>query len=128
MTNQQRNKQHLKEMAESVEQRQKASKERHEKISGGLARSNSEYDIDEMTNTANGLLSGEIKPDELGIDGAIEFTNQCNTAIGSLEKKLLDERTTAGFLLQQGKIDAYKGKQEEVENIESKISLFKTFI
>lgn len=128
MTNEERNKQHFKDMAEKSAERQKASKERFEKLSNGFAKSMAQYDVNDLTNTANGLLSGEITPDKFGVEKAIEFSGECRTAIDSLEKKLLTQRTTAGMLKLQGKVDAYKSKLDEIKDIEDKMTLFKNFI
>lgn len=129
MTVEERNRQNFKEMAEKASQVQKERQERHESISNAVGRAiSTDFNTAEMTVTAKSLLNGKITPNKFGVDKAIDFSNQCNTAIGSLEKKLITARTTAGFLSLHGKFDAYRNKVQEIETIEEQINLFKKFI
>lgn len=129
MTNEQRNKQYLQEMAERSAERQKASAERFQKLSNGFGeRMAKNYDLSEMTATANGFLDGSINPKELGVERCNEFTNQCNSVISELEKKLQNVKTSAGLAYVQNRLDSYKKQKQEIDDIESKITLFKNFI
>lgn len=129
LTNEQRNKQHLTEMAEKSAERQKANLERHNAIANGFGRAMAqEYNLSEMTATANGLLSGELNGKNFDAERAIVFTNQCNSAISDLTKKLQHTKTSAGLAYMQNRIDSYKKLQQEIEDAESKIALFKNFI
>ncbi|TFH63495.1 hypothetical protein [Peribacillus frigoritolerans] len=129
MTVGQINRNNLEELAEKVAQRQQASLERHQKIANGFGRSmNQNYNISEMTATANGLLDGSINPKEFGMENAVEFTNQCITAVRDLNKKLQHIKTSAGMAYMQNRLDSYKKLKQETEDTESKIALFENFI
>ncbi|KGA98120.1 hypothetical protein AJ85_18575 [Alkalihalobacillus alcalophilus ATCC 27647 = CGMCC 1.3604] len=129
MTYEQINRQNLENMAQKVSERQQANLERHQKMSNAIGTAmNKEHDFSQMTATANGLLNGELNASNFEAQKAVEFSGQCRTAIKSLEKKLLNASTTAGLLAHQGKIDAYKNKAQEAEEIKSQIQLFKKFI
>ncbi len=129
MTVEQMNNQHLQEMAERVGDRQKASLERHNAIANGFGRAMSQdYNLSEMAITANGLLEGSINPKKFGIDNAVKFTSQCNSAIKALEKDIQHKKTSAGLAYMQNRLDSYKKLQQEVNDAEGKIALFKNFI
>ncbi|MFD4927697.1 hypothetical protein ACFWMS_02060 [Peribacillus butanolivorans] len=129
MTVEQINRNNLEGLAEKVAERQQASLERHNKIADAFGRAMSQnYNISEMTATANGLLDGSVNPKEFGMDNAVEFTNQCNTAVRDLNKKLLHTKTSAGMAYMQGRLDSYIKLKQETEETESKIALFEKFI
>jgi hypothetical protein len=129
MTNEQRNKQHLQEMAEKSAKRQQESLERHNAIANGFGNTMAkDYNLSEMTATANGLLSGELNAKNFDAEKAILFTNQCNTAIKELNKNLQHTKTSAGLAYMQNRLDSYKKLQQEIDDAEGKIALFKNFI
>ncbi|MGG0418255.1 hypothetical protein ABEY52_19655 [Priestia aryabhattai] len=106
-----------------------ASNKKYENISNGLTKAFSQtYTLEDLTQKANGFLNGSINPKDLGVEKCIEFTDQCNSALRSLEREVLELKTSAGFSLQHGRTEQYKDTQEEIKNVEAKADLFKKFI
>ncbi|MEW4264140.1 hypothetical protein Q0N30_10645 [Priestia megaterium] len=117
------------ELQERMSNKQKASNKKYENISNGLTKAYSKtYTLGDLTQEANGFLNGSINPKDLGVKKCIEFTDQCNSALRSLDRKLLELKTSAGFSLQHGRTEQYKGTQQEIKNVEGKAELFKKFI
>ncbi|MBT2254805.1 hypothetical protein [Priestia megaterium] len=117
------------ELQEKMSNTQKASNKRYESISNGLVKAYSQtYTLEDLTQKANDFLDGNINPKDLGVEKCSEFTDQCNSALRSLERDLLELKTSAGFSLQHGRTEQYKDTQQEIKNVEAKADLFKKFI
>lgn len=129
MTVEEMNRKNNKEAVENLSAVQKERQDRHESMGNALSRAFSkDYDTAKLTATGNALLSGELNASNFEPEKAVEFSAECRTAIESLEKKLFKERTTAGLMLHQGKMDAYKSKMQEIDDVKSQIQLYKTFV
>ncbi|MFT8311590.1 MAG: hypothetical protein ABF629_10515 [Sporolactobacillus sp.] len=102
--------------------------ERLDSMAAALGAELSPVNITDLEVTADAFLDGSIDPKELGVERCMQFTEECRSAINSLEKKVLSSRAAAGFSLMQGKTEQYKELAQEIEQIESRIEKFSQFI